>query len=152
MTNNGVTVHTTAVFRSNPGMTTAVVQSPELRAVLTMLALRVERIARQRAPVDTGRLRNSITHRVYADVGGQAGIAEVGTDVEYAIYHEFGTSKLPALRFLGGALQAVAGVLGGSGGDAIAKQLFDYTTKAGVTRKATSAQIANWTRGSGGIM
>lgn len=43
------------------------------------------------APVDTGRLRASITHRRE----GKDAVA-VGTNVEYAIYQEFGTSRMPA--------------------------------------------------------
>lgn len=41
------------------------------------------------APVDTGRLKNSISSVVSEDE--QA--VYVGTNVEYAIYHEFGTGK-----------------------------------------------------------
>jgi len=41
------------------------------------------------APVDTGRLKNSISSAV--DEGEQA--VYIGTNVEYAIYQEFGTSK-----------------------------------------------------------
>ena len=37
--------------------------------------------------IDTGRLKNSITHAV--DEGEQC--VYIGTNVEYAIYHEFGT-------------------------------------------------------------
>lgn len=39
--------------------------------------------------IDTGRLKNSITHAV--DEANQC--VYIGTDVEYAIYHEFGTGK-----------------------------------------------------------
>lgn len=46
----------------------------------------------------TGDLKNSITHN--ADDKE----AYVGTDLEYAKYHEFGTSKIPARPFLGGAI------------------------------------------------
>ena len=41
------------------------------------------------APVDTGRLKNSISSAV--DEEGQQ--VFIGTNVEYAIYHEFGTGK-----------------------------------------------------------
>jgi phage gpG-like protein len=109
---SGISTRTTARFRANPAMVPQVIASPELRAVLTMLALRVEREARLRAHVDTGRLRNSITHRVYAL--GDAVIAEVGSDVEYAVWQEFGTATQPPTRFLGGALLAVAAQLGGT--------------------------------------
>lgn len=43
------------------------------------------------SPVDTGRLRASITHRQE----GKDAVA-IGTDVYYAIYQEFGTSKMIA--------------------------------------------------------
>ena len=46
------------------------------------------------APVDTGRLKNSITHKVYADY------ALVGSDVEHGIYQELGTRHIPAKHFL----------------------------------------------------
>lgn len=41
------------------------------------------------APVDTSRLKNSITHAV--DEGSQC--VYIGTNVEYAPYQEFGTSR-----------------------------------------------------------
>lgn len=44
--------------------------------------------------IDTGRLRNSISHRVHDEV------VEIGTNVEYAPYVEFGTSKMKANPFL----------------------------------------------------
>lgn len=105
-----------ASFRGNPRVGSRVVESPEVRAVLTMLALRVEREARRRAPIDTGRLRNSITHRVFTTLGSNPqAVAEVGTNVEYAAVQEFGTrdGTVPPTRFLAAALQSVAGQLGG---------------------------------------
>lgn len=44
--------------------------------------------------VDTGRLRNSISHRVRDDY------VEIGTNVEYGIYVEFGTSRMKPNPFL----------------------------------------------------
>lgn len=44
--------------------------------------------------VDTGRLRNSITHTVVEDDGGHAAV--IGTNVEYAIYVHEGTGKYAA--------------------------------------------------------
>ena len=46
--------------------------------------------------VDTGRLKNSI----YPIVPADEHTAYIGTNVEYAKYHELGTSKLPARHFL----------------------------------------------------
>ena len=50
-----------------------------------------EGYAKRDCPVDTGRLRNSIAHTV--DSGEQA--AYIGTNVEYAAFVEFGTSRHP---------------------------------------------------------
>ena len=47
-----------------------------------------ESYAKQGAPVDTGRLRNSLTH----EMEGEDTVA-IGTDVEYGIYQELGTSR-----------------------------------------------------------
>lgn len=46
--------------------------------------------------VDTGRLKNSISYIVTA---GEHTVY-IGTNVEYAKYHELGTSRLPARHFL----------------------------------------------------
>lgn len=46
--------------------------------------------------VKTGRLKNSIASMVPADEN----TAYIGTNVEYAKYHELGTRKLPARHFL----------------------------------------------------
>lgn len=47
--------------------------------------------ATQKAPRDTGRLKRSIHPTVPQKVGAGKMITLVGTDVEYAIYQEFGT-------------------------------------------------------------
>lgn len=69
--------------------------SPEvLRAVeiaikraLWSMGATAEGYAKQGAPVDTGRLRNSITHEE-DDTS-----TVIGTNVEYAIFQELGTSR-----------------------------------------------------------
>jgi HK97 gp10 family phage protein len=58
--------------------------------------LNVQRRAKERCPVDTGRLRNSIAIEP-ADEGLSG---TVGTNVEYAPYVEFGTRYMPAQPFL----------------------------------------------------
>lgn len=82
-----------------------------IKAALEAVALTVERYAKEICPVDTGRLRNSITH--VSGVGGgfvhgftdnsgaefsqnvgqsnSADVIYVGTNVEYAPYVELGT-------------------------------------------------------------
>lgn len=64
----------------------------------------VERTAKRLCPVDTGRLRASITHALDRDSQGLVGV--VGTDVDYAPYVELGTSKAGAQPFLRPALGA----------------------------------------------
>ena len=59
-----------------------------LRA-LEKIGMTAEKYAKRLCPVDTGNLRNSITHRV--DEGEPA--AYIGSDTEYAAYVELGTGK-----------------------------------------------------------
>jgi len=47
-----------------------------------------ESYAKQGSPVDTGRLRNSLTHEMEGD-----DTVAVGSNVEYGIYQELGTSR-----------------------------------------------------------
>ena len=63
---------------------------------LEMMGLRCEGYAKANAPVDTGRLRNSITH----DVRSLEEAVYIGTNVEYAPYQEYGTYKMNAQPFL----------------------------------------------------
>lgn len=61
---------------------------------LEAIGLQAEGYAAQKCPVDTGRLRNSITHmRINND-------AYIGTNVEYGKYVELGTSRQKAQPFL----------------------------------------------------
>ena len=55
-----------------------------------------EGYAKKLCPVDTGNLRNSISHSV--DTGGRC--AYVGTNVEYAPYVEYGTYKQKAQPYI----------------------------------------------------
>ena len=52
---------------------------------LEEIGLTAEGYAKKKCPVDTGRLRNSISHASTEDT------AYVGTNVEYAVYVEMGT-------------------------------------------------------------
>ena len=56
-----------------------------VEGALEKACLIVENSAKEKVPVDTGNLRQSITHTVEDNVG------TVGTNVEYAPYVEFGT-------------------------------------------------------------
>ena len=68
------------------------------------LTRKVERKAKRFAPVDTGRLQSSITSAMGQDEE-LAGI--VGSNVEYAVHVEFGTSRMQAQSYLRRALEEV---------------------------------------------
>lgn len=76
-------------------------------AAVQRVALEVMKDAKQFAPVDTGNLRRSIT------ATGDGTDWQVGTNVEYAVYQEFGTSRMRAQPFLGPALNAAKAKYGG---------------------------------------
>ena len=61
---------------------------------LEKIGLTAEGYAKSNAPVDTGRLRNSITH----EVDGQD--VYIGSNVEYAVFVELSTVKTKAQPFL----------------------------------------------------
>lgn len=67
-----------------------------IATALEKIGLLAEGYAIKRCPVDTGRLRGSITHEV--DFDGDA--VYIGTNVEYAPYVELGTSRQKAQPFL----------------------------------------------------
>ena len=74
------------VFRDNSES----VKDAARRAVVTaleMIGSTAEGYAKESCPVDTGRLRASISHAVQEDT------VYVGTNVEYAPYIEFGTGR-----------------------------------------------------------
>jgi HK97 gp10 family phage protein len=60
-------------------------------AAMTACTIVVEGTAVALVPVDTGLLKKSINRRVRKIPGGYVG--EVGTNVEYAPFQEFGTSR-----------------------------------------------------------
>ena len=75
-----------------------------LRRGLETCGLVAEGYAKKLAPVDTGNLRNSITHTVDEEEAA----AYVGTNVEYAPYQELGTIHMKAQPFLKPAVAANA--------------------------------------------
>lgn len=70
-------------------------------SALEEIGLAAERFAKRACPVDTGRLRNSITHALNMDEEA----VYIGTNVEYAPYVENGTSRRKGVYFLRGAAQ-----------------------------------------------
>lgn len=68
---------------------------------LETIGLVAERYTKEYAPVDTGRLRNSISHETNSDESA----VYIGTNVEYAPYQEFGTYKMAGTPFLRPAIE-----------------------------------------------
>ena len=77
------------------------------RKAVHLTALMVESDAKRFCPVDTGRLRSSILTDMWRTVA----VAEVGTNVHYGPYVEFGTSRMHAQPFLTPAAQKNARTL-----------------------------------------
>lgn len=73
---------------------------------LARRATRVQNQAKALCPVDTGRLRSSITYALGAD--GRGPFADVGTNVTYGIFVELGTFRMSAQPYLLPALRAAA--------------------------------------------
>lgn len=67
-----------------------------IAAGLEEIGLAAERFAKRACPVDTGRLRNSITHALNMDEEA----VYIGTNVEYAPYVELGTHGSKGVGFL----------------------------------------------------
>ena len=76
----------------------------DLERDLARRARNVETEAKQRCPVDTGRLRSSITSGVDRDGGVPYGWA--GSDVEYAGFVENGTRYMQPAHYLRDSLPA----------------------------------------------
>lgn len=90
-----------------------------INMALTASALVVEGQAKALVPVDTGNLRNSITHEVKENE------ARVGTVTEYAIFQELGTVKMAAQPFLNPALEQNKGNIQKIFVDALSKAVGD---------------------------
>lgn len=71
----------------------------KIPAALEECGLVAEGFAKRLAPVDTGTLRNSITHTTSGET------EYIGTNVEYAPYVEMGTSRTRAQPFLQPAIE-----------------------------------------------
>lgn len=92
-------------FKVNQGAIDAIIRGPFAKD-LEKKAIQVESAAKRLAPVDTGRLRGSISHSA-PKVDGKGLYILIGSDVEYAIYQEFGTRYMGAQPFLRPALDVV---------------------------------------------
>lgn len=87
---DGVTVNEDNTEEVSQGIVRAIDRA------LEEIGLAAEGYAKRACPVDTGNLRNSITHAVE----GSEDAVYVGTNVEYAPYVEMGTRRTAAQPFL----------------------------------------------------
>lgn len=81
-------------FTSNVPQALSGLKAAKARA-LEIIGGKAETYAKQLCPVDTGRLRNSITHQQMDE-----NTEVIGTNVEYAPYVELGTRKMTARPYL----------------------------------------------------
>ena len=77
------------------------IKNDKVPIALEKIGLVAERYAKGYAPVDTGRLRNSISH----DVSTEEQAVYIGTNVEYAPYQELGTRFQTGTPFLRPAIE-----------------------------------------------
>jgi HK97 gp10 family phage protein len=98
-------------FRADEAGIRQLLKRNDTARMLARRAIRVESSAKQYATgvgggpnVRTGRLRASITWRVGED--NRSVYADVGSNVEYAVYVEMGTGRMAARPFLRPALSA----------------------------------------------
>ncbi|MBC7128399.1 MAG: HK97 gp10 family phage protein [Thermoplasmatales archaeon] len=78
----------------------SITEEENIDALLKEVAFFIEKEAKRICPVDTGRLRSSITTEKIDKLA-----YAVGTNVEYAPYVEFGTYKMMAQPYLRPAMQ-----------------------------------------------
>ncbi len=74
-----------------------------IRSNMERAVLMVENDAKRFVAVDTGRLRSSITHEITESKNEVKGV--VGTNVDYAIAQEYGTSRQSGTPYLRPALK-----------------------------------------------
>ena len=81
------------IFKDNSALALDTLRAAK-EAALEEIGLAAEGFAKKLCPVDTGRLRNSISHATSGDD------EYIGTNVEYAPYVELGTHRTPAQPYL----------------------------------------------------
>ena len=72
----------------------------QIKIALESIGAHAQEDVAQRAPVDTGRLKNSIKHKTASRH------VDIYTDVEYASYQEFGTSRIAPKYFMKNGIES----------------------------------------------
>lgn len=67
---------------------------PKVQLVVRKVAKDIVRDAKLLAPVDTGNLKNSITHSDLRSIGHAGGEVEIGPTANYGYFMEYGTSRV----------------------------------------------------------
>ncbi len=88
------------LYQSNLGSVLKATNEQLARAAMT-IGMMAESYAKQLCPVDTGNLRNSITHTT--EDNGHTVV--IGTSVEYAPYVELGTRRMKGRPYLRPAIE-----------------------------------------------
>ncbi|GLY08268.1 HK97-gp10 family putative phage morphogenesis protein [Actinoplanes sp. NBRC 101535] len=76
-------------------------------AVVKKCGFQVEALAKGFAPVDTGALKNSISTEFDGDGRFGAMTADIGSDLKYSGFVEYGTRRMAPQSYLGPALDRV---------------------------------------------
>lgn len=84
----------------NPAAARELLSSPEVIAALRARAEEIRDRAKALAPVDTGRLRDSIDYELDTDERGPVARISWGSGAFYGQFIEFGTRRRPARPFL----------------------------------------------------
>lgn len=87
------------IFQSNAKEVLSAMQKAKNQA-LEIIGGKAETYAKRLCPVDTGNLRNSITHQQFDE-----NTEVIGTNVDYAAYVELGTHKMAARAYLRPAVE-----------------------------------------------
>jgi HK97 gp10 family phage protein len=82
------------------------------RKVVDRICLEISASAKRITPVDTGNLRRSISTVPAVKEGGDRWTGKVGSNVQYAVFVEYGTRHQTAQPFLGPALEQARGKYG----------------------------------------
>lgn len=93
-----------ATFKPNPRL--GIELANQLAGLIAQGGFVMERETKRRTPVRTGNLQGSFHTDV--SVYGKTVHVEVGTNVEYAVYVEFGTSKMSGRHMLANGTEATA--------------------------------------------
>lgn len=75
----------------------------QVSAAVRKTAFAIEGSAKALAAVDTGTMRSSISTTISGSGSAGSMTAEIGPTVDYAIYVEYGTSRMGAQPFMGPA-------------------------------------------------